>query len=1128
MATVLFRKLRLSGFGPYRDTVTCRLTHGVNTLIARNEAGKSSLVAGLIATIFGLPGKSDPGQFGQARFKNRYGPARFEGELEFEADGVVYNIWRDFESHKIALSVFDNGKQKNLVSGEHNPLATKGNAEYVRWLKELFGIVSRELFEATFCVTQPLPESTKKDGQGQKELDKDVQELLSGTGVTFAKAQEVLLFDLKKQTRFTRERGLTRVDQRTDGDLEVIEARIDDLSERLEKARGVADSLEVVRERLSFLQGGLDAKATELESKRDIRNALTEWRRLKSEYDRAVLDLNRIRKAYGDAEFCEREITKESDELKTLYPEFESYPEFENAPGSVDKDLDALIALRQELSSLGETISRIESQLDERKSKKKQLEEDISSLRNWGELGNTPQAEVRNRQRIASDLMDEWEKFEADLAEQAECEEILDGELALIDEAEDEERMALSTYETNLTRLEREKSEAWRRLQDVEARFREFEASCLEYNERYEDLECLPQDALSILGKKLQLMRSMEFLRHKSSELKKELLPPVWARIGAMLVLAVSGWACSGLVLAARWGVAPAASGSGSGAWIPIAFAAVLGWVGWFAAKPVWALAHSSLRKEERELLACIATCKSDMEEIDASLGEPISSADEMELGRFQERLSQRDREKMILDEKKRRLPPEEGREEAEDAFLRSQKKYHEFMELTGRFREQFSDISAAYDRWNQTERRKADAARRVSEFATQNFGCDSTAVSACAISSPGVSCKWREIAELVRIAVPGEDMDSIGELVEFVRKSDDAWWMSIQGEAEQYEALRREEEQLSAVMTDGEMHLFRAQEERKQKEELYDETASSVEAIVDAAGGDPKLARERWSKLRDCTIALENKRALLKKVLSDHKVASLDELSLVVTKCQTEALGAEDRWQKLIQAKPGLPEKQAADDPEKVDGYVRSLDAAILALEKEVDELQEAHRKCRYELGDLERENPINIAQAELELKEEKERRERIRLQADALTLAYLELAHAIREFHESHRIRLEQATMRHFQRITGVSRRAVTIDDDFRVSLDVDGRPCDIAQLSKGAQDQLYIALRLAISDLLSSDINLPLIFDDPFVTSDSKRLDNIGIALSYLADERQIIVLSHNGTLADWGAPMILDHM
>ncbi|MGB4515861.1 MAG: hypothetical protein WBI64_08320, partial [Bacillota bacterium] len=83
------------------------------------------------------------------------------------------------------------------------------------------------------------------------------------------------------------------------------------------------------------------------------------------------------------------------------------------------------------------------------------------------------------------------------------------------------------------------------------------------------------------------------------------------------------------------------------------------------------------------------------------------------------------------------------------------------------------------------------------------------------------------------------------------------------------------------------------------------------------------------------------------------------------------------------------------------------------------------------------------------------------------------------------------------------------------------------DIAQLSKGAQDQLYIALRLAISDLLSSDINLPLIFDDPFVTSDSERLDKIGAALSHLGRERQIIVLSHNEDLRNWGVPVVLEH-
>ena len=64
-----------------------------------------------------------------------------------------------------------------------------------------------------------------------------------------------------------------------------------------------------------------------------------------------------------------------------------------------------------------------------------------------------------------------------------------------------------------------------------------------------------------------------------------------------------------------------------------------------------------------------------------------------------------------------------------------------------------------------------------------------------------------------------------------------------------------------------------------------------------------------------------------------------------------------------------------------------------------------------------------------------------------------------------------------------------------------------------SKGAQDQLYIALRLAIADLVSSEINLPLIFDDPFVTCDNEELDNIGVALSRLIDERQIACPIHN---------------
>ncbi|MEW6229468.1 MAG: AAA family ATPase, partial [Bacillota bacterium] len=100
MKEVRFKKLALSGFGPYRDRVEVELSDGINTYIARNERGKSSLVMGLIAMIFGLPGKTNPIDFGHARFRNWDGPQRFEGELLFEADGALYRLRRNFDTHE--------------------------------------------------------------------------------------------------------------------------------------------------------------------------------------------------------------------------------------------------------------------------------------------------------------------------------------------------------------------------------------------------------------------------------------------------------------------------------------------------------------------------------------------------------------------------------------------------------------------------------------------------------------------------------------------------------------------------------------------------------------------------------------------------------------------------------------------------------------------------------------------------------------------------------------------------------------------------------------------------------------------------------------------------------------------
>jgi len=68
------------------------------------------------------------------------------------------------------------------------------------------------------------------------------------------------------------------------------------------------------------------------------------------------------------------------------------------------------------------------------------------------------------------------------------------------------------------------------------------------------------------------------------------------------------------------------------------------------------------------------------------------------------------------------------------------------------------------------------------------------------------------------------------------------------------------------------------------------------------------------------------------------------------------------------------------------------------------------------------------------------------------------------------------------------------------------------DVGVLSQGARDQVYFTVRTTMSDLLSGDINLPLIFDDPFHNFDDTRLEKTIDAIKKIAKSKQIILISH----------------
>ncbi len=74
--------------------------------------------------------------------------------------------------------------------------------------------------------------------------------------------------------------------------------------------------------------------------------------------------------------------------------------------------------------------------------------------------------------------------------------------------------------------------------------------------------------------------------------------------------------------------------------------------------------------------------------------------------------------------------------------------------------------------------------------------------------------------------------------------------------------------------------------------------------------------------------------------------------------------------------------------------------------------------------------------------------------------------------------------------------------------------GRQVRVDLLSGGAADQFYFACRMAASDLLSGDKNLPLFLDDSFVQYDIHRLERVMEYLIQVSKTRQIIIFTcHN---------------
>lgn len=107
-----------------------------------------------------------------------------------------------------------------------------------------------------------------------------------------------------------------------------------------------------------------------------------------------------------------------------------------------------------------------------------------------------------------------------------------------------------------------------------------------------------------------------------------------------------------------------------------------------------------------------------------------------------------------------------------------------------------------------------------------------------------------------------------------------------------------------------------------------------------------------------------------------------------------------------------------------------------------------------------------------------------------------------------------LRKSISDNFSYLTGGKYKSVEIDEDMNITViseEESDRKIELINLSGGTLDQLYLSLRISLSNILSGNQSIPLILDDSFVQYDSKRLKKSLEMLNRESERRQVILFT-----------------
>ncbi len=224
-----------------------------------------------------------------------------------------------------------------------------------------------------------------------------------------------------------------------------------------------------------------------------------------------------------------------------------------------------------------------------------------------------------------------------------------------------------------------------------------------------------------------------------------------------------------------------------------------------------------------------------------------------------------------------------------------------------------------------------------------------------------------------------------------------------------------------------------------------------------------------------------EDLRAVFSRNLGDNSVS-------------VEAMNAfEGRMDELRRICRSLADAQAAC--EKDDITINSLREQDRSCEESISQQQ----KTQWELEKkLER---LAVCNDRLEtLSDDLSENEQIRQEIDAIDLSLETMTELSATIRDSFGVYLNKTASEMISGITGGVYDSISIDENLEPYLNTPEKLVPLSQVSSGAMDQIYLALRLAAAKLIQNGYEpMPLFFDDSFTQYDNERLAS---ALEWLA--------------------------